>query len=81
MQLDWYKEYWVNTTKTIDYGIDSLWEDNGKSKIRLKMVGNMPMPIDVVVSIRMVVRRWRIFRSILCLGRSRWRMRASAHDV
>ena len=50
MQLDWYKEYWINTTKTIDYGIDSLWEENGKSEIRLKMIGYMPMPIDVVVT-------------------------------
>ncbi len=49
MQLDWYKEYWVNTTKTIDYGIDSLWEENGKSKIRLRMVGYMPMPVDVLI--------------------------------
>ena len=49
MQLDWYKEYWVSTTKTIDYGIDSLWEEGGKAKIRLKMVGYMPMPIDVEV--------------------------------
>ena len=49
MKLDWYKEYWVFTTKTIDYGIDSLWEQNGKAEIRLKMVGNMPMPLDVVV--------------------------------
>ncbi len=47
MQLDWYKEYWIYTTKTIDYGIDSLWEENGKTKIRLKMVGKLPMPIDV----------------------------------
>ncbi len=47
MKLDWYKEYWVNTTKTIDYAIDSLWEENGVSKIRLKNVGLMPMPIDV----------------------------------
>jgi hypothetical protein len=50
MQLDWYKEYWINTTKTIDYGIDSLWEENGKSEIRLKMIGYMPMPIDVLVT-------------------------------
>lgn len=50
MQLDWYKEYWVNTTKTIDYGIDSLWEEGGKTKIRLKRIGQMPMPIDVVVT-------------------------------
>ena len=47
IMLDWYKEYWVNTTKAIDYGIDSLWEENGISKIRLKRVGEMPMPIDL----------------------------------
>ena len=34
IKLDWYKEYWVNSTKTIDYGIDSLWEEGGKTKIR-----------------------------------------------
>jgi hypothetical protein len=49
MKLDWYKEYWISTTKTIDYGIDSLWEEGGKTKIRLKMVGKMPMPVDVVI--------------------------------
>jgi len=49
INLDWYKEYFVNSTKTIDYGIDSLWEENGKSKIRLKRIGNMPMPIDLVI--------------------------------
>jgi hypothetical protein len=49
MQLDWYKEYWINTTKTIDYGIDSLWEEGGKTKIRMKMIGKMPMPIDVLL--------------------------------
>jgi hypothetical protein len=47
IQLDWYREYWVSTTKTIDYGIDSLWEENGSSRIRLKRVGQMPMPIDI----------------------------------
>jgi hypothetical protein len=50
MKLDWYKEYWISTTKTIDYAIDSLWEENGKSNIRLKMLGYMPMPMDVVVT-------------------------------
>jgi aminopeptidase N len=47
IQLDWYKEWWINTTKTIDYGIDSLWEENGVSKIRLKRFGQLPMPIDI----------------------------------
>jgi aminopeptidase N len=49
MQLDWYKEYWCNTTKTIDYGIDSLWEEGGETKIRLKRIGHFPMPIDVKI--------------------------------
>jgi hypothetical protein len=52
MKLDWYREYFVNTTKTIDYGIDSLWEEKGKTKIRLKRIGNMPMPIDVLVQFK-----------------------------
>ena len=50
IQLDWYKEYWINTTKKIDYGIDSLWEENGISKIRLRRIGTMPMPIDLALT-------------------------------
>jgi len=52
MQLDWYKEYWVNGTKTIDYSIDSLWEEGGKTKIRLMRKAEMPMPIDVVLTFK-----------------------------
>jgi hypothetical protein len=50
IKLDWYKEYWVNSTKAIDYGIDSLWADGNKINIRIKRVGYMPMPIDVSVT-------------------------------
>lgn len=52
IQLDWYQMYFVNTTKTIDYGIDSLWEENGVSKIRMKRVGYMPMPIDLQLTFK-----------------------------
>ena len=52
IQLDWYKMYFVNTIKTIDYGIDSLWEENGVSKLRLKKVGDMPMPIDLQLTFK-----------------------------
>jgi hypothetical protein len=50
LKLDWYKEYFVNSTKTIDYGIDSLWEEGGKTKIRLRKVGLMPMPVDCMLT-------------------------------
>jgi Peptidase family M1 domain len=52
LKLDWYKEYWIHTTKTIDYSIDSLWEESGKTKIRLRMLGKMPMPVDVALTYR-----------------------------
>ena len=47
IQLDWYKDFFVNTNKTIDYGIDSLWDEGGKLKIRLRNFGTMPMPVDI----------------------------------
>lgn len=50
MKLDWYEEYWIWTTKTIDYGIDSVSDDNGKTKIVLHRIGEMPMPIDLLIT-------------------------------
>jgi hypothetical protein len=52
IQLGWYKEYWLNTIKTIDYSIDSLWEVNGVSKIRLRRIGQMPMPVDLELTFK-----------------------------
>lgn len=65
IELDWYKEYWVNGTRTIDYAFDSLWEEGGKSLIRVKRVGLMPMPIDLQAHIP----RWQ-FRNALHTTRS-----------
>lgn len=47
MKLDWYKDYWINSTKTIDYAIDSLWEEGVETKIRIRRIGLIPMPIDL----------------------------------
>jgi hypothetical protein len=52
IKLDWYKEYWIYSTKTIDYGIDSLWEENGKTKIRIRDLGIVPMPIDLQLTFK-----------------------------
>ncbi|MFI5132954.1 MAG: M1 family metallopeptidase [Chitinophagales bacterium] len=52
MKLDWYKEYWLSSTKTIDYGIDSLWEEGGKTKIRLSCIGQVPMPVDLQLTFK-----------------------------
>jgi Peptidase family M1 domain len=50
LELDWFKEYFVNTTHTIDYGVESVVQNESKTQITLKRVGFMPMPIDIVVT-------------------------------
>ena len=51
MELQWYKEYWIYTTKTIDYALGNTNTDStGNAVITLKRVGEMPMPVDVLVT-------------------------------
>jgi hypothetical protein len=52
MQLDWYEQYFVSTVKTIDYGIDSIWEDGEKTKIRIVRKAQIPMPIDLQITFK-----------------------------
>jgi hypothetical protein len=52
MQLGWYGSYFVNTTNTINYGIDSLWQEGNKIKVRMKNTGQMPMPIDLMITFK-----------------------------
>jgi len=49
MELDWYKEYFINTTHIIDYGITSADQDGKSTSIKLQRIGKMPMPIDVYI--------------------------------
>jgi hypothetical protein len=51
LELDWYREYWVNTTNTIDYGIQNFKDTSDiGSVVTLSRVGNMPMPVDLEVT-------------------------------
>lgn len=50
MQLKWYMQYWLNTTKRIDYGIKSFVSNENTSIITLERIGELPMPIDLIVT-------------------------------
>ncbi len=50
MELDWYREYFVNSTKTIDYGVKSVIPQGDQTEIILERIGLMPMPIDLVIT-------------------------------
>ncbi len=46
MDLKWFHHYWINTTKTIDYGIKEVKYDENSTTITLENKGTIPMPID-----------------------------------
>ncbi|MDG1279376.1 MAG: M1 family metallopeptidase [Algoriphagus sp.] len=50
MELDWYKEYFVNSTKTIDYGVKAVNPQGDKTEIILERLGLMPMPVDLIIT-------------------------------
>ncbi|HJV19697.1 MAG TPA: M1 family metallopeptidase [Sediminibacterium sp.] len=52
MELDWYKEYWINSTKTIDYAVGNIAVNEGKTAVTIKRVGKMPMPVDVLITFK-----------------------------
>jgi Peptidase family M1 domain len=51
LELDWYKEDWVNTTNTIDYAIKSVDAEGKKTtQVTVERIGRMAMPLDILVT-------------------------------
>jgi hypothetical protein len=50
LKLNWYLNYWINTTKRIDYGIKSIVSNNNETFVTLERVGEFPMPVDLFVT-------------------------------
>ncbi|MBK9107986.1 MAG: M1 family metallopeptidase [Saprospiraceae bacterium] len=47
IQLDWFQKYFTETTKTIDYGVDSVYTSESKTICRLVRFGEFPMPVEL----------------------------------
>ena len=53
IELDWYFEQFIGTVNTIDYGIKGIEkQDKNTTNIELTRIGRMPMPLDVVVTLK-----------------------------
>ncbi len=68
LQLKWYNQYWIGTTKTIDYGIGNIGQQNDSAVVTLKRIGQMPMPIDVLVTYKDGSKEWHYVPSGLMFG-------------
>lgn len=49
MDLKWYYDYWITTTRTIDYAVASVEGNEASTDVTLSRIGLMPMPIDLEV--------------------------------
>lgn len=52
IELDWYFEQFVGTVNQIDYGIKQVHGNDKKTTIVIEKIGEMPMPLDVVVKLK-----------------------------
>lgn len=52
MVLDWYYEYWILTTKTIDYRIGDVRAHGKETHVTIQRKGTMPMPVEIAVKTR-----------------------------
>jgi aminopeptidase N len=50
IQLEWFKEYWVNSTKTVDFGLNDIQATATGAIISLQRIGKMPAPLEVLVT-------------------------------
>jgi len=61
MNLDWFQQYWVHRTASIDYAISSIETVKSNSvQLVLKRIGDFPMPVDFLIRSRKGERRYTI---------------------
>ena len=70
LELDWYREYWVNSTHYADYGIQDVedLDQTGTTRIRLEKIGRMMMPLEILVTLEDGSERWYYTAPVLLRG-------------
>jgi len=51
-RLWWYLNYMMNTTETIDYAIEGADSDGDSTFVKLRRIGNFPMPVDLDITLK-----------------------------
>ncbi|HQZ42365.1 MAG TPA: M1 family aminopeptidase, partial [Flavobacteriales bacterium] len=52
LELDWYFDEWINTTRTADYGIRSVLQIGNELHIGLERNDDQLMPVDLAIQLR-----------------------------
>ncbi|MFZ1686269.1 MAG: M1 family metallopeptidase [Flavobacteriales bacterium] len=49
IELDWYFDEWINTTRTLDYAVTGIEQTKDSVRVTLARIGEQLMPVDVEV--------------------------------
>ncbi|MEI9920102.1 MAG: M1 family metallopeptidase [Bacteroidota bacterium] len=52
LQLHWFMRYWIDSNKKIDYQVKEVSETGEQTNITLSRIGDIPMPLDVLVTMK-----------------------------
>jgi aminopeptidase N len=52
MELDWFPQMWLNTTRRIDYAIGDVNGEGEKTTVKLKKNGEFMMPVDLYITLK-----------------------------
>ena len=52
IELEWYFNYFIETTRTVDYSIESMKKSHHSSIIELQNKGDFPLPVDLMLKTR-----------------------------
>jgi aminopeptidase N len=58
VELDWYYEHWILTTRQIDYSVLSVQPNRNETVITVQRAGDIPMPIELKVTARDGAEFW-----------------------
>ena len=50
MELDWFHREFIFSTHTIDYAVDTVFQAEGKARIKLSNKGSFPMPVRLRIT-------------------------------
>lgn len=49
MELDWFSDLWIGTTRQIDYAIEQVIDNGKNSVVRISRKGEIPMPLEIEI--------------------------------
>lgn len=52
LELDWYYEYFVNSTHQVDYGVSNVRNEDGNLAFTIEKKGVFPMPLDIQLTMK-----------------------------